>query len=96
MCQRPPEPTIATLIELGYEMPYVSALGVFVPKATSEDLVRRIEDMAAKVTKEPQFVAHMKEMSIQVAYKDATNYSKAVARDRDNLEVFFREQGLLK
>ena len=52
-----PEPTIATVIELGYEMPYVSALGVFVPKATSEDLVRRIEDMVAKVTKEPQFVA---------------------------------------
>ena len=89
-------PDVPTVIELGYEMPYVSALGVFVPKATSEDLVRRIEDMVAKVTKEPQFAARMKEMSIQVAYKDAASYRRAVVRDRDNLEVFFREQGLLK
>jgi tripartite-type tricarboxylate transporter receptor subunit TctC len=52
--------------------------------------------MVAKVTNEPQFAARMREMSIQVAYRDAASYRRAVVRDRDNLEVFFREQGLLK
>jgi len=86
----------AGLAALGYEMPCVSVLGVFVPRATPEDLMRRIEGMAARVTREPQFAARMKEMSIQVAYKDAANHRKAVVRNRDNLEVFVREQGLLK
>jgi len=89
-------PDVPTVIELGYEMPYVSLLGVFVPRATPEELVRRLEAMVSRVTHEPQFRTRMKEMSIQVAFKDAEAYRKAVIRDRDNLEVFFREQGLLK
>ena len=35
-------------------------------------------------------------MSIQIAFKDAAGLRKAVIRDRDNLEAFFREEGLLK
>jgi tripartite-type tricarboxylate transporter receptor subunit TctC len=89
-------PDVPTVIELGYEMPYVSSLGVFVPKATPEDLVHRIEALVATVTREPQFAARMKEMSIQVAYKDSGSSRKAVTRDRDNLEAFFRDQGLYK
>ena len=89
-------PHVPTVTELGYDMPYVSSLGLFVPKATSEDLVRRLEDMVSRVTREAQFVTRMKEMSIQIAYKDAASFRKAVIRDRDNLEVFFREEGLLK
>ena len=89
-------PDVPTVIELGYEMPYVSSLGLFVPKGTSEELVRRLEDLVSRVTREPQFAGRMKEMSIQVAFKDAASFRRAVIRDRDNLEMFFREQGLLK
>jgi tripartite-type tricarboxylate transporter receptor subunit TctC len=89
-------PDVPTVVELGYEMPYVSSLGLFAPKATPDDLVRRLDELVQRVVKEPQFVARMKEMSIQISYKDAAAYRRAVVRDRDNLETFFREEGLLK
>lgn len=89
-------PDIPTVIELGYEMPYVSSLGLFAPKDMPEDLVRTIEQMAAQITKEPQFVARMKQISIQIVYKDSTAYRKQLVRDHDNLETFFKEQGMLK
>ena len=87
-------PNVPTVVELGYDMPYVSALGLFGPAALPEDLSRRLDETVAKVVREPAFIARMKDMAIQVAYKDAATYRRAVTRDRDNLEVFFREQGL--
>jgi tripartite-type tricarboxylate transporter receptor subunit TctC len=89
-------PDIPTVIELGYEMPYDSSLGLFGPKGLPEGLVKEIQDLVGTITKEPQFIDRMRDMSIQVAFRDAATYQKVVFRDRDNLENFFRQQGLYK
>jgi tripartite-type tricarboxylate transporter receptor subunit TctC len=89
-------PTVPTVKELGYEMPYVSSLGLFAPKALPEDIVKKLDDLIAKVVKEPKFKEKMRAMSIQVVYKTSADYRIVVQRDRDNLEAFFKEQGLLK
>jgi len=89
-------PNVPTVKELGYPLPYVSSLGVFGPKALPADLVKKLEDLVAKVTKEPDFIAKMKGLTIQTSFKDSATYQQAVLRDRDNLETFFREQGLYK
>ena len=89
-------PNVPTVKELGYPLPYVSSLGLFGPKALPADLVKKLEDLVAKVTKEPEFIARMKGLTIQTSFKDSATYQQAVLRDRDNLETFFREQGLYK
>ena len=89
-------PDVPTVVELGYELPYASALGVFGPKGLPEDLVKQLQDLVGRITKEPQFVSRMRDMSIQTNFKDAATYQKAVFRDRDNLTTFFKQQGLLK
>lgn len=89
-------PDVPTVVELGYELPYASALGLFGPKGLPEDLVKQLQDLVSAITKEPQFVGRMRDMSIQTNFKDSATYQKAVYRDRDNLIAFFKQQGLLK
>lgn len=89
-------PDVPTVVELGYDLPYVSSLGLFGPKGLPEDLAAKLDELISRIAKEPQFVNRMKEMSIQIAYKDSATYRSALARDRDNLEAFFKQQGLLK
>lgn len=89
-------PDIPTVLELGYELPYVSSLGLFGPKDLPESVARRLDELVSKIVAEPKFAGRAKEMSIQVAYKDSASYRPALARDRDNLEAFFTQQGMYK
>jgi len=89
-------PNVPTVQELGYPLPYVSSLGLFGPKALPAELVKKLEELVAKVTKEPEFIDKMKGLTIQTSFKDSAAYQQAVLRDRDNLETFFREQGMYK
>ncbi len=89
-------PDVPTVLELGYDLPYVSSLGLFGPKALPEAVAKKLDELVAKIVKEPKFAQRMKEMSIQISYKDGATYRQALARDRDNLETFFTQQGMYK
>jgi len=89
-------PDVPTVLELGYPLPYVSALGVFGPKGLPEDVVAKLDSTIAKIVKEPQFIERMKTLTIQPFYLDANAYQKVVMENRDNLENFFSQQGLYK
>ena len=89
-------PEVPSVLELGYALPYVSALGVFGPKGLPADVVTRLDSTIAKIVKEPQFIERMKTLTIQPFYLDANAYHKVVMENRDNLESFFSQQGLYK
>ena len=89
-------PEVPTVLELGYPLPYVSALGVFGPKGLPADVVAKLDGTIAKIVKEPQFIERMKTLTIQPFYLDANAYQKIVIENRDNLENFFTQQGLYK
>ncbi|OGA35121.1 MAG: hypothetical protein A3G80_12975 [Betaproteobacteria bacterium RIFCSPLOWO2_12_FULL_62_13b] len=89
-------PNVPTVLELGYPLPYVSALGLFGPKALAADVVNKLDAVVARISKEPQFVERMRTMTVQPLYMDTPRYQKVVLENRDNLETFFREQGLYK
>lgn len=89
-------PDVPTVLELGYDLPYVSSLGLFGPKALPEAVAKKLDELVAKIVKEPKFAQRMKDMSIQVSYKDGATYRLALVRDRDNLESFFTQQGMYK
>lgn len=89
-------PDVPTMPELGYELPYVSSLGLFGPKSLPDDLAHTIDKLVAEIAKDPKFINRMRSMAIQVAYKDADAYARRLERDRENLEAFFTQQGLYK
>ena len=89
-------PNVPTVVELGYQLPYVSALGVFGPKALPADVVKRLDATVARILKEPQFIEKMRSMTVQPLYMDSAAYQKVVLRNRDDLESFFRQQGMYK
>ena len=89
-------PEVPTVLELGYPLPYVSALGVFGPKALPSDLVNQLDATIATILKEPQFVERMRTLTVQPLYMNSASYQKVVLRNRDDLETFFRQQGMYK
>ncbi len=89
-------PEVPTVLELGYPLPYVSALGVFGPNALPAELVNKLDATIARILKEPQFVERMRTLTVQPLYMNANTYQKVVMRNRDDLEAFFRQQGLYK
>ncbi|MDB5798492.1 MAG: tripartite tricarboxylate transporter family receptor [Paucimonas sp.] len=89
-------PNIPTAIELGYEMPYISALGLLGQKALPEEIVKKLESTVAAVMKEPRYLEKMRAISIQHSFLDNVAYKKVLERDRENVEAFFKEQGFLK
>lgn len=89
-------PNVPTVVELGYQLPYVSALGVFGPKALPADVVNRLDAAVARISKDPQFIEKMRSMTVQPLYMDSASYQKVVLRNRDDLESFFRQQGMYK
>ena len=89
-------PEVPTVLELGYPLPYVSALGLFGPKALPADIVAKLDSTVAEIVKEPQFIERMKTLTIQPYYLNSTEYQRIVMQNRDNLENFFSQQGLYK
>lgn len=89
-------PEVPTVRELGYAMPYVSALGLFGPARLPDVLVGRLDAAVAKVTADASFREKVRALNIMTMYKNSGSFQRATFRDRDNLERFFTEAGAYK
>jgi tripartite-type tricarboxylate transporter receptor subunit TctC len=92
----PSAPDIPTLPELGYKLPYVSFLGLFAPKKTPDEIVKRIEDTVHKILDDKEFQEKNKAMDMPVDYDDAAAFEKYLALYKTTAQAFFKEQGLVK
>ena len=89
-------PNIPTVVELGYPIVYVSVLGINAPKGVSEDVVKKIEELTARISKEQDFRTKIHNTSLQVNYQDSGTYAKSLATYKANILAFFKEEGLVK
>jgi tripartite-type tricarboxylate transporter receptor subunit TctC len=90
-------PGIPTVVELGYKLGgYFSPLGVFAPKGTPADIVKKLDAAVANITKDTDFKGKMSTMGYIVTYENTTTFEKTQAAYRENLTSFFKEQGLVK
>jgi tripartite-type tricarboxylate transporter receptor subunit TctC len=89
-------PNAPSIRELGYELPYVSALGLFGPARLPDAIVQRLDQSIARIAASPAFREKVHAMNIITLYKNAAAFQKATFRDRDNLERFFAEMGAYK
>jgi tripartite-type tricarboxylate transporter receptor subunit TctC len=89
-------PNVPTVVELGYRLAFVSYLGVFAPKGTPDDVVKKLNETTRKIVQEADFRAKINNMGSQVTYEDTAAFQKAMTLYKENLAVFFREEGLTK
>jgi tripartite-type tricarboxylate transporter receptor subunit TctC len=89
-------PDTPTIVELGYKLPIGSYLGVFAPKGTPNDIVKKINDVVAKISEEADFRSKINGMGTQLIFEDTESFEKLIKQYKENLRVFFKEEGLVK
>jgi tripartite-type tricarboxylate transporter receptor subunit TctC len=89
-------PEVPSLTEVGYKLPAGAYLGVFSPKGTPDDIVKKLNDVIAKIAQEPGFRAKVHNIGIQVLFEDTKSFERSIDQYRENLQIFFKEEGLVK
>jgi tripartite-type tricarboxylate transporter receptor subunit TctC len=89
-------PEIPTVVELGYKLAFISCLGVFGPKGTPDEVVKKIDEVVRKISEEQDFRSKINGMGTQLNYEDTASFEKSLIRYRESLQVFFKEEGLVK
>ncbi len=89
-------PNIPAIVELGYKFASGSYLGVFAPKGTPDDVVKKLNDVIGRITQEAQFRAKIHGMGTQVSFEETRNFEKSINQYKEALQVFFKEEGLVK
>jgi tripartite-type tricarboxylate transporter receptor subunit TctC len=89
-------PNIPTIVELGYKFAFGAYLGVFAPKGTPDNIIKKLNDVIGKIARDPQFRAKINGMGTQVSFEDTKSFEKSINQYKDALQVFFKEEGLVK
>jgi tripartite-type tricarboxylate transporter receptor subunit TctC len=89
-------PNVPTIVELGYKVPPGMSNSVFAPAGTPEDIVKKLDEMAAKVSQESGFRSKLMELGILPSYEDTKSFEASIEREKKELQTFFKEEGLAK
>jgi len=92
----PSAPDIPTLSELGYKLPISSFLGLFAPKKTPDEIVKKLDDTIRKVLENKEFQEKNRAMEMPVDFDGPADFEKYLANYKKNAQTFFREQGMVK
>jgi tripartite-type tricarboxylate transporter receptor subunit TctC len=92
----PSVPDIPAMPEFGYKIPYVPFQGFYAPKETPDEVIKKIDEVVRKVTEDKEFQDKNKAMDMVVEYEDTTLHEKYLLRYKTNVQVFLREEGLVK
>jgi tripartite-type tricarboxylate transporter receptor subunit TctC len=92
----PSAPDIPTLAELGYNLPIVSFLGLFAPKKTPDEVVKKLDDTIRKILDDKEFQEKNKAMDMPVDFDGPADFEKYLANYKRNAQAFFKEQGMVK
>jgi tripartite-type tricarboxylate transporter receptor subunit TctC len=89
-------PDIPTVVEFGYKLPFVGSFSLLGPKGTPDEVVRKLNEVVHKITEDKDFQDKSKKLNLQVAYQDAASFEKSLIQLKENLQTFFKEEGLVK
>lgn len=89
-------PKVPTIVELGYKVPPGMSNSVFAPKGTPDDIVKILNQTAAKVSQEPEFRSKLMDLGILPSYEETRAFEATIEREIKELEGFFKEEGLVK
>jgi tripartite-type tricarboxylate transporter receptor subunit TctC len=69
-------PTVPTLKESGYPVVGASSLGIIGPKGLKPEVLRKLEQAFAEVTRDKQFLASVKALGVEPRYMNSEQYTR--------------------
>jgi tripartite-type tricarboxylate transporter receptor subunit TctC len=92
----PSAPDIPTVAEAGYKLAYVPFFGLYAPRKTPDEIVKKLDDVVRKIAEDREFQDKNKAMDMPVEYEDAASFEKYLVHYKENIQSFFRNEGLVK
>ena len=92
----PSAPDIPTVAEAGYKLAYVPFFGLYAPRKTPDEIVKKLDDVVRKIAEDKEFQDKNKAMDMPVEYEDAASFEKYLVHYKENIQSFFRNEGLVK
>jgi tripartite-type tricarboxylate transporter receptor subunit TctC len=89
-------PKVATIAEFGYKVPPGMSNSVFAPKGTPTDIVKKLNDAAASLSREPGFRGKLMALGILPSFEETKSFEASIDREIKELQGFFKEEGLVK
>lgn len=89
-------PNVPTIVDLGYKVPPGMSNSIFAPKGTPEDIVKKLNEVAAKVSLEPGFRSKLMDLGILPSYEETKSFEVSIEKEKKELQAFFKEEGLVK
>ena len=74
-------PGVPTFKELGYDFTNEAMFVIAAPKGTPPSIVNKLDDAFRKAMDDPEFLAIMKKLEIEVIYRNATDLQKYLERE---------------
>jgi len=89
-------PSVPTAMELGYPIVFLPILGLVGPRGIPEEVVEKLDTLVARIVNEQDFQTRMRNMTLQINHRNSADYERSLAKFKDNILSFFREEGLVK
>jgi tripartite-type tricarboxylate transporter receptor subunit TctC len=89
-------PQVPLTKDLGYDIPCPSFVGVGGPKGLPDEIVKKLDEAFAKAIKEPAFEKGMKELHVNVLYRNSKELTEYVTSNYEFFGKLLKERGLAK
>ena len=89
-------PDVPAVTEFGYKLPYIGYNGLFGPKGTPDEVVKKIDEVVHRILDDKEFQTKCRNMDLQLSYADPATFAKSIAQTKEELAAFFKEEGLVK
>ena len=86
-------PEVPTLKELGYDVEFSLWVGVFAPKGTPQEAVKRLREAARQAVATQQFKDAIKNLGDEIAYLDQPDFAKFWDADAKRVEAAVKSIG---
>jgi tripartite-type tricarboxylate transporter receptor subunit TctC len=89
-------PQVPSLVELGYKLPYPAFVCLCAPKGTPTEVVRKLDEVVRKISEDQDYINKSTKLNLLLAYQDTATFEKSLIRLKEELQTFFKEEGLVK
>jgi len=72
---------VPTMKEAGADVDAILWSGIFVPKATPPEIVRKLEAEFMKIAKQPDVIARLKPLGVETVGSSSQEFSQVLAAD---------------
>jgi tripartite-type tricarboxylate transporter receptor subunit TctC len=92
----PAIPDVPTLKEQGIDVVSATNRGVFAPKGTPEEIVKKLSDALGKVAKNKEIIETLKNLGTDMNYKDNEEFNQFLKDNQKAMEESLKKSGLIE